>query len=107
VIARDERGNALGGIRTPHVDVPVSALSGDAVPGAPPICQSFGSTAPFDAATLARLYPDHGSYVAAFTASTEAAVDAGFILRPDADEMIAAAERSAIGTAAEPTREPI
>jgi hypothetical protein len=69
------------------------------VPGAPPVCQSFGSTTPFDGATLARLYPNHDSYVEAFTASAEAAVGAGFILRPEADEMIAAAQQSAIGTA--------
>jgi hypothetical protein len=100
VIARDEHGNARGGVRTPFVDVPVSALSGEPTPGAPPFCASFGSTTPFDAATLARLYPDHATYVDAFTAATEEAVDAGFILRPEADAMIAAAEQSAIGTGA-------
>ena len=83
----------LGGIRTPFVDVPVAALSGD--PARPPLCHSFGSTTPFDAATLARLYPDHDAYVEAFTVSTEAAVDAGFILRPETDAMIATAEQSA------------
>jgi hypothetical protein len=97
-IERDEQGNALGGIRTPLVDVPVAALSGAAADGGAPYCGSFGSTTPFDAATLARLYPDHASYVADFTASTEAAVEAGFILRPEADEMIAAAEQSSVGT---------
>jgi hypothetical protein len=96
-IERDEHGNALGGVRTPLVDVPVAALSGAAAEGGAPYCGSFGSTTPFDAATLARLYPDHDSYVAAFTAATEAAVDAGFILRPDADELIAAARQSTIG----------
>ena len=98
VIGRDEHGNARGGVRTPFVDVPVSALSGEPAPGAPPLCASFGSTVAFDAATLARLYPDHDSYVDAFTASTEAAVDAGFILRPEANEMIATAQQSSIGT---------
>jgi hypothetical protein len=97
VIERDEHGNALGGVRTPLVDVPIAALSGEPALGNALYC-SFGSTTPFDAATLARLYPDHDSYVAAFTASTEAAVDAGFILRPEADEMIAAAVESGIGT---------
>jgi hypothetical protein len=97
VIARDELGNARGGIRTPYVDVPVSALNGDPLPNSPPLCSFFGSTTPFDATTLAGLYPTHESYVAAFTASTEAAVDAGFILRPEADAMIAAAEQSDIG----------
>jgi hypothetical protein len=96
VIERDEQGNARGGIRTPFVDVPTSALSGDPVPGSPPLCQAFGSTTPFDAATLTRLYPDHNSYVEAFTASTEAAVAAGFILRPEADEMIAAAHTASV-----------
>jgi hypothetical protein len=90
-------GNALGGVRTPLVDVPIAALSGEPALGGAPYCGSFGSTAPFDAATLARLYPDHDSYVAAFTASTEGAVDAGFILRPEADDMIASARRSTIG----------
>jgi hypothetical protein len=99
VIARDEHGNARGGIRTPFVDVPVSALSGEPIPGSAPACALSGSTTPFDAATLARLYPDHQSYVEAYTVSTEAAVDAGFILRPEADEMIAAAQQSSIGTA--------
>jgi hypothetical protein len=100
VIERDEHGNAVGGVRTPYVDVPVAALSGDAAPDSSLLCRYFGSTTPFDAATLARLYPDHESYVAKFTASTEAAVKAGFILRPEADEMIAAAVESAIGSSA-------
>ncbi len=95
-IERDDHGNARGGIRTPLLDVPTSTLSSDPVPGSPPLCQGFGSTTPFDAATLARLYPDHDSYVEAFTASTEAAVDAGFILRPEADAMIAAAQTAPV-----------
>jgi hypothetical protein len=98
VIARDEYGNAVGGIRTPLVDVPVATLSGEPSVGGAPFCRLFGSTTPFDAATLARLYPTHDAYVDTFTASAEAAVDAGFILRPEADEMIATAEQSAIGT---------
>ena len=98
VIERDEHGNAVGGIRTPLVDVPVSTLSGEPALSGAAFCTLFGSTTPFDAATLARLYPTHDAYVSAFTASTEAAVRAGFILRPEADEMIAEAEQSAIGT---------
>jgi Alpha/beta hydrolase domain len=97
IISRDARGNALGGIRTPSVDVPVSALSGDPVKGAKQFCVLFGSTAPFDAATLAALYPTHDTYVQAFTASAEAAVNNGFVLRPEADTMIAVAIASTIG----------
>jgi hypothetical protein len=98
VIERDEHGNAIGGVRTPLVDVPIAALSGEPAPDSPPPCASFGTTVPFDAATLARLYPDNDAYVEAYTASTEAAVDAGFLLRPEADAMIAAVQQSTIRT---------
>jgi hypothetical protein len=98
VIQRDEYGNALGGIRTPLVDVPAATLSGDPVEGGGSFCFLFGSTTPLDPATLAELYPSHVDYVAAFTESAEAAVDAGFLLRPDAEAMIAEAEASDVGS---------
>jgi hypothetical protein len=91
-IARDARGIALGGIRTPLVDAPVSVLTGEAPAGRSIICSLFGDTEPFDAATLTSLYPTAEDYVDAVTASAEAAVDAGFLLQPDADALIAAAE---------------
>lgn len=95
-IARDERGIALGGIRHPLVDAPTGALSGDPPAGATfadgGICFLFGSTAPFDQATLLEVYGDADTYVAAFTASADATVDAGFLLRPDADALVAEAE---------------
>jgi hypothetical protein len=90
-IARDERGIALGGIRSPLVDVPVAVLSGDMVEGATGFCSLFGSTTPFDAAALAELYPTADLYVQAFTESANEAVKAGFLLEPDAAELITAA----------------
>lgn len=96
VIVRDERGIARGGIRTPYVDVPLAVLSGDAVPGSL-FCSLFGSTTPFDAATVAALYGDTATYAAAVAASTAAAVDAGFLLPPDAALINAAAAATAIG----------
>ncbi|MEZ5143152.1 MAG: alpha/beta hydrolase domain-containing protein [Acidimicrobiales bacterium] len=95
-IVRDEHGNALGGIRTPPVDAPVAALRGDNAAGGY-VCGLLGSTVPFDAATLAALYPDHETYVRRVTASAEAAVAAGHLRRVDADRFVADAERSTIG----------
>lgn len=96
-VVRDERGNAVGGIRTGPVEAPVATLSGDPAPGNEEgFCFLFGSTVPFDAATLSSLYTDHDDYVAKFTAATNAAVDAGFLLRVDADAMIATAEASTV-----------
>jgi hypothetical protein len=103
VIARDEDGNALGGVRNPLVDVPVATLSGDPPGGASiddvtddgaGVCVLFGSTVPFDRATLLDRYGTADDYVAAFRASAEAAVAAGFLLQPDADELIAEAEEN-------------
>jgi hypothetical protein len=95
-VARDERGIALGGIRTPAVDAPVSTLTGDATPGEPVICLLFGGVTPFDATTLLDLYPSHDDYVAAVTTAADEAVEAGFLLREDADLVIADAEESVI-----------
>jgi hypothetical protein len=96
-ILRDEHGNALGGIRTPQVEVPISAFSGEPQ-GGDLFCILFGSTAPFDEAQLSLLYPDHTSYVSAFNGATDRAVQEGFILPPDAELMKAAAAASGIGS---------
>ncbi len=96
-IARDDHGNALGGIRTPLVDAPVSALSGSGQTGAS-FCRLFGTTRPFDAATLSTLYPTHDAYVTAFEKSANRAVRAGFLLAADARQLVAAAEQSTVGT---------
>jgi hypothetical protein len=93
-IVRDANGNARGGIRTPAVDVPISALSGEEDPGESVICSLFGSTAPFSAAQELALYPTHQDYVDKVTASADAAVAAGFLLPPDRDEMVAEAENT-------------
>ncbi len=48
VITRDERGNALGGIRTPFVDVPLTALTGNPNDGGT-FCSLYGTTTPLEA----------------------------------------------------------
>ena len=95
-IDRDARGNALGGIRTPAVDAPIAALSGDPQMGST-ICGLFGTTTPFPPATLVELYGDQAGYVAAVEAAAAAAVEAGFLLPPDADLIIGAARDTPIG----------
>lgn len=90
-LARDELGIVLGGIRTPWVDAPSAALSGDP-PGGDGFLFLFGRTAAFDDATLARLYPGgHDEHRARFDAATEDAVARGFLLAADADEIRALA----------------
>jgi hypothetical protein len=83
VIARDNLGNAIGGVRTPAVDVPVAALSGIAPAGASTLCSLFGSTTPFDASTLTRLYHDKSGYLTAYEASLDKAIAGRFLLSAD------------------------
>jgi hypothetical protein len=96
-ILRDVNGNALGGIRTPQVEVPVATLSGEGQTGSL-FCLLFGTTVVFDDTKLASLYADHEAYVSAFNEATDRAVRAGFILPADAELMKAAAAASNIGS---------
>jgi Alpha/beta hydrolase domain len=96
VIVRDEHGNAKGGVRTPFVDVPIATLTGNRNVGGS-FCSLFGTTTPFDAATIAALYPTHADYVKKFDASTDKAVKAGFLLAPEAKNLKAAAASLPIG----------
>jgi hypothetical protein len=90
-IERDENGLALGGIRTPSVEVPVSTLSGEA-PGASDIlCALFGSSIPFDDATLSELYASQADYLERFDAALDDAVEAGFVRPVDRDAYAAEA----------------
>jgi hypothetical protein len=97
-LMRDASGNALGGIRTPQVDVPVAALTGDGQTGTV-LCRLFGTTAPFDPAALGALYPTHQAYTAAVRSAATAAVQAGFVLGLDARAINAAAAASDVPNA--------
>jgi hypothetical protein len=91
----DRHGIAVDGVRTPWVDVPVAVLSGLGQEAAPGAALLFGSTRPFDRATLDRLYPRGADdYVPAFRDAAERAVAAGFLLAADLDEMVAVAAAS-------------
>lgn len=93
-LALDANGNVRGGIRNPWVDAPTSKLSGFGNSGGP-FGFLVGTTAPFDAATLARLYPGgKADYLKRFDASLAAAVKAGFILPADQAEIRALAAAS-------------
>ncbi|MDI2127254.1 alpha/beta hydrolase domain-containing protein [Yinghuangia seranimata] len=83
VITRDAHGNALGGIRTPQLDVPTATLTGDGNTGAGNFCFLTGTTTPLSADTLRALYPTHAAYVSAFDAAADAAVSTGAVLADD------------------------
>jgi hypothetical protein len=93
-INRDADGIALGGIRTPPVDVPVAALSGASGPNPSTICLLLGSSMPFSADRLTQLYPSRAAYLQRYQADTDATIKAGFALKDDRAALLAFAESS-------------
>lgn len=95
-IRRDDDGIALGGIRTPPVDVPVDTLSG--VPGPTPslLCLLFGSTTPLSAERLADLYSSRADYAQRYRSATDEAIRAGFVLEEDRAALLAYSDASRI-----------
>jgi Alpha/beta hydrolase domain len=93
----DKYGNALGGLRTPAVQVPVARLTGLGNTGTDPLCFLLGTTTPLTAGQLAKLYPNHAGYVLAVERAAAADVRAGFLLPADALQIDATAAASETG----------
>lgn len=89
VLARDAHGNALGGVRSPHVDVPIATVDG--LNTGSGFCRLFGSTTPFTPEQLAALYPTHQDFVDQWGASVTQLVADGFLLPADGFELYLAA----------------
>jgi hypothetical protein len=81
-INRDAKGNGLGGIRTPQLDVPIATFTGEQDGGI--LCRLFGTTTPFDNATLASAYPSHKTFVSKYNKALKRAVKKGWIVKADA-----------------------
>jgi hypothetical protein len=91
-IARDSDGIAIGGVRTPHVDVPVVVLSGEGPPGtSKALGWLVGSTGPLSAEDLARRYGDESGYRCRYEASLDQVIEAGFLLPAHRSELLAQA----------------
>lgn len=91
-IARDQYGNALGGVRTPAVDVPVATLSGQKR-----FVALNGFTDRFSAQRLHEIYGSHTEYLRQFTEAAHDAVDRGHLVAEDAQVLIAQAVASSAG----------
>lgn len=89
VFATDDLGNALGGVRTPCVDVAVEVLSGTASPGASLFCQLMGRTTVLPDEVLAARYSSPEDYLHRYEQAVDACIAAGFALEDDRAELLA------------------
>lgn len=92
-IHRDERGNALGGIRLPEMEAPTHEHRGMSMgTGHPPL---FGGSQRFTDDELQALYPSKRAFVARWHAAVDALVAGGTLRPEDAPAMRARAEAEA------------
>jgi len=104
--ARDANGNAMGGVRLPHmtsvlpdgrkVGAPLGQYAGVAYDGANVFIVISGTFKPFPPDKVRALYPTHAAYVDAVKASAEDLVAKRYILPEDARAYVEAAEASDI-----------
>jgi hypothetical protein len=99
-ILRDRLCSALGGIRTPALDTPISTLQGTGNTGESRLCVLYGTRAPFSAEQLRTLYPLHSDYVSAVHGSAQDALRSGFLRRADVREIQQNAVESVVSTPA-------
>ncbi|HEX5094577.1 MAG TPA: alpha/beta hydrolase domain-containing protein, partial [Acidimicrobiia bacterium] len=86
-IRRNADGIALGGVRTPPVDVPIEVFSGESGPGGEAICILSGSTTPLPPERIAALYPSREAYEQAYRDAVGDVIEAGFLLEADRAEI--------------------
>ena len=97
MLAADQYGNTLGGIRMPPIDVPVAHYVST-------VCQLGGITVPFTDPKIQALYKTHAAYYALMKDRTDQAVADGWLLPPDAIDLMRRACAASIrfGQAAAP-----
>jgi hypothetical protein len=88
--ARDAYGNALGGVRSPQVDVPVATL--DSVNSGIFFCGLFGRTIPFPVEQIQGLYSDKADFMSQWVDAINLNVSNGYFLPADAAALEAAAD---------------
>jgi len=86
--AVDRFGNAIGGVPSPFLEVPVARYAAHSTPG--PVCMLAGreELLPYD--VLVDRYGDVQTYLAEFTLSLDATIQAGFLLDEDRDAILEA-----------------
>ena len=88
-IARDERGNALGGIHLPDFAVPSAEHRGNGtrVPGGSRFAFLYGYARDFSSEELAELYPNREVFLKRYEAALHSAVTSGVVLPEEASAM--------------------
>jgi hypothetical protein len=93
VAAVDEHGNALGGVRSPFLDLPLSTYGVHADSGG--LHMLVGNETILPRGVIVERYGTAESYMIRFAAALDATIEAGFLLALDRAELLAAQEAKA------------
>jgi hypothetical protein len=77
----DRFGNAMGGVPSPFLEAPIACYEAHSAPG--PLCMLAGRETALPYEVLASRYGDVQTYLAEFTISLDATIQAGFLLEDD------------------------
>ena len=80
-VSLDEYGNALGGVRTPYVDVPLDTYFVSST--GPGVCGELGHSMPLEHARVTKLYPDAKAYRSKVAQDTRRLVKEGWLTKSD------------------------
>jgi hypothetical protein len=94
VFVVDDHGNALGGVRSPYVDVATARWIG--AKSGPFICLFHGYKIPMSHAQLQQLYADHHAYVDKVRASVSDLVSHKWLTSTDGAAIVREAEQSPV-----------
>jgi hypothetical protein len=86
-VALDQYDNALGGVRTPYLDVPIATYYAASNKADGSFNWEGGMMVPFTNEALTALYPTKKDYVDPFCAKVDQLVKDGFILAVDGEQM--------------------
>ena len=81
----DEFGNAVGGVRSPYLNVPAATYRAK-TPGQA-VCGNLLHIVPFDWARLEKLYGSHSAYAAKVGQAVDQLVQQGWLTRADGDKI--------------------
>ncbi len=91
--AVDSAGNAVGGLRSPELDVPLASYEAHSTPGA--ICELSGRETPLPTAQLTERYGSVDAYMTTFTKSLDATIAKGFLRSADRQALLDMARKQA------------
>ncbi len=94
-ILTDQYGNALGGVRSPYVDVPTATYYGTTA-GAGTCLLLWGHYTPFTSSQLQQLYPSHNTYVQQVQTDTNKLLAGRWLTQEDATAIINQAQAAPI-----------